>query len=1019
MKKFLSLNYIYPLILVILTLIIIAKNYTPGTFLSGWDTLHPELNFPLNFSRLLNSVWHSEQGLGAVAGHSQMADLPRVFILWLFHFFLPLSTLRYSYIFLCLIIGPLGIYFLVKHLLNRHVALIAALFYLFNLGTLQQFYVPFEMFPTQWAFLPWIVLSTLKYLHHPHRRHLLFFCLATILATPQAYAAHLWYAFFGIFLLFIIIYSFLHHTKKILPLTLIFLTLCLNAFWLIPNIYFVTTSSNIPRENKTNRLHSPEFGLKNRETGTLSDTALVKGFYFNWEIFNFSQKKSENLLSPWNDHLKNEDVLFLGYLAFFASLTGLVITIVTKNRQALSFVPFFIIPFILLANRLPIFSAFFDALVKIPLLEETFRFIFTKISILFTFGLTIFIAYFFSFLFHFYPRLAKSKTTIGLIIISFIIYCYPYFQHLLISPKIQIQVPPAYSQFWDFMKQQPYGRVLTLPLHEPSGWEYYNWGYQGSGFIWFNLTQPILNRDFDRWNSANEESYREFFYSLYAKDAATFSSNLSKYRIKYLVWDQSLTTTSPKNIDQITFKNEIEQLLSDLTNTGQLKKINQFNQILVFQTNFPSHLFQINQIKNNIKPAIHWGFADTAYAQLGDYYTNLSLPSVNYPLRMVLQTNEQVNPIIFNQPIQVELPPLAQTEKTILADLYFSQDKSDQKITFHYYLPDVLSQQLPQSFPLPKSAIPTLTLNDYYFKLPQQVVTNFRLGLVHLYTNQANYLQGQSLKLDLNLPSTTSSFQYDWQSGLTIPAQDIYQANLGNVGLSLTGNLLTYQTQDITSGTNLIFNQLPHQSGYLIGIKAKYVSGIPLRICFKNTYSQICSINDEIKKTTHPEWNYYIAPPADSDSGYELELNTISVGGFPSLSQIEAIKITPLPFNLLNQAHTQNINFQANLASKLDSSGDIFLYQTQIPPSDTAQTLIFNQSYHPHWLAFYLDGLQPVFLSQHVLINNWANGWILPSSTDRSRPVLTIYILFWPQILQYIGFFLIPIPLIFLLRSRP
>jgi hypothetical protein len=166
--KLTRFRWFYPLILLLLTLFLAYRNYTPATFLTGWDTLHPEFDFKLNFNRLIFGVWRADQGLGDVSGHSAMADLPRLVILWLFHFVLPLSFLRYAYVFLCLIVGPLSFYFLIRQLLPRHpgVALISSLVYLFNYGTLQQFYVPFEMFPTQWALLPLIILLTIRCLQH-------------------------------------------------------------------------------------------------------------------------------------------------------------------------------------------------------------------------------------------------------------------------------------------------------------------------------------------------------------------------------------------------------------------------------------------------------------------------------------------------------------------------------------------------------------------------------------------------------------------------------------------------------------------------------------------------------------------------------------------------------------------------------------------------------------------------------------------------------------------------------------
>ncbi len=159
-------------VLFIISLLVCLANYTPGTFLSGWDTLHPEFNFGLNFQRTFFGVFRVEQGLGAVAGHSDMADLPRIILLYISHFVLPLSFLRYFYIFLNLILGPIGMYFLLQRffLKQKTASFLGGLFYLLNLGTLQIFNVPFEMFTTLFAALPFMFYYALKYLDENNRR---------------------------------------------------------------------------------------------------------------------------------------------------------------------------------------------------------------------------------------------------------------------------------------------------------------------------------------------------------------------------------------------------------------------------------------------------------------------------------------------------------------------------------------------------------------------------------------------------------------------------------------------------------------------------------------------------------------------------------------------------------------------------------------------------------------------------------------------------------------------------------
>ncbi len=69
--------------LVLITLSIARRNYTPGTFLSGWDTLHPEFNFGLYLKRVFWGVWREHQGIGAVASQAHAAELTRIPILFL------------------------------------------------------------------------------------------------------------------------------------------------------------------------------------------------------------------------------------------------------------------------------------------------------------------------------------------------------------------------------------------------------------------------------------------------------------------------------------------------------------------------------------------------------------------------------------------------------------------------------------------------------------------------------------------------------------------------------------------------------------------------------------------------------------------------------------------------------------------------------------------------------------------------------------------------------------------------
>lgn len=878
MKKILSSPLFYPILLILICLLIAFKNYTPGTFLTGWDTLHPEFNFPVNFERLFFGVWRGEQGLGAVSGHSAMADLPRVFILWLFHFVFPLSFLRYSYIFLCLIIGTLGFYYLIKYLFKKpNLSFLGALIYLFNLGTLQQFYVPFEMFPTQWAYLPWIILYSLKYLQSPSNLRLLTFGLLTLLATPQAYAAHLWYPFFGIYLLFIFLHSVFHKTKVSLPLVLILLTLFINSFWLLPNIYYALTQSENPRYNLSNRLHSQEFLLKNRQTGTIADTSLIKGFYFNWDKYNFDQQSSEPLMPQWTKHLQNYDVRLIGEIIFLGAFIGLIYAFISKNTALIPFSPFFIIPFILLANNTPVFKNIFDLLLKINLLEEIFRFIFSKLSILLTFGYSIFLTFFISAIFVIIPKATKALSIVT--IIGLFVYCFPYFQGNLISSLVRTNIPPAYFEVQKYLQDKSSSRILTLPLHEPSGWAYYSWKYQGSGFVWFGLNQSVFDRDSDRWAYQNEQAYREFKYSLYSKDISQFTNTLEKYRVGYILWDSSVMSPQPKNNDQITFKNETNQLFSLLEESGNISLDKHFGTIKIFSVNTNTSLVELKKINNFIGPSYRWHYFD--YQNKYGYLTTDTSKDKIFPFRSILDDLNKAKP-------------------------------------------EILSQ---------------LNLNQH--------------------------------------PDTL---------------------------FSGTKKFTSFNT---TQGTGINLPNLSHSNWYVIGIKSKYDSGVPLRLCLKNQLTSLCTVEDETTKNSQSDWDYFLIPPQDEFLGYTLEINSISYGNKQSSSTLEAVTISQIDKSLMdtNFEFTPSINYPLDFDKIFPNNSLIRLNLNKTEPN---QTIVLNQSFSSGWVAFYLQNYKIKFLDNHILVNNWANGWNIPSELTLHRSSdLTIYILFWPQLLQFAGFFLL------------
>lgn len=76
-----------------------------------------------------------------------------------------------------------------------------------------------------------------------------------------------------------------------------------------------------------------------------------------------------------------------------------------------------------------------------------------------------------------------------------------------------------------------------------------------------------------------------------------------------------------------------------------------------------------------------------------------------------------------------------------------------------------------------------------------------------------------------------------------------------------------------------------------------------------------------------------------------------------------------------------------------------YQYETTLPASQKEGYIELHQAYDPGWKA-YLNGQE---LTQHVMIDNWANGWKF-QVTGTPTPPQTVSLVYWPQYLEFIGF---------------
>ena len=80
----------FPVVLILIIGLLVWKNYVPGTWLSGWDTLHPEFNLSVYLRRAFSGAWQEHQGLGVAASQAHAAEIPRLFIISMLTLILPL-----------------------------------------------------------------------------------------------------------------------------------------------------------------------------------------------------------------------------------------------------------------------------------------------------------------------------------------------------------------------------------------------------------------------------------------------------------------------------------------------------------------------------------------------------------------------------------------------------------------------------------------------------------------------------------------------------------------------------------------------------------------------------------------------------------------------------------------------------------------------------------------------------------------------------------------------------------------
>lgn len=948
-------------VLICLWLSLVVFNFTPDTILSGWDNLHPEFNFFLNVKRSVFAVWQEYQGLGLLGGMGHAADLPRQILLWTFSFFVPFGILRYFWIFAMLLLGPLGIYFLVKRVFlpNQGVLIgdlapfVSAVFYLFNLATVQYFFTPFETFVSFYGFLPWLIFVSLDYLEKGTKKSLIGVFVVHLLATPSFYVQTLFVVYSATLSFFLATHLFrtrLGGLVKTIKLGLVIFAS--NAFWLLPVVYFSFTNGNILLLAKQNSIATPETFYMNAERGSVEDIALLKGYWFDY--FDLAADGTfDYLYKGWMNHVAGGGIKMWGTTVFVAALLGIAVHTFRKKSWGISLALVALVSYFMLATTNPPFGLIFKRLSQtIPIFSEIFRNVFTKWSVVVAFsyslGLGLLIGSMGTF-----SKKARSITAVllsGLLMFGIFRTTKPVFEGKLISPAMKVSLPQEYDYLFDYFEDKDNNeRVAFFPIHTHWGWQFNSWGYRGSGFLWYAIEQPILHRSFDVWSPHNETFYNQASFAVYSKDLASFERVLEKYNVSYLLLDRSVINAGGS--EDLLYIDELKQMLSASNN---IKLAQKYGLLEIYETNLATDkaIFAPKSF-NKVDAELTYAEIDPIYEDKGRYVVEgegVMYPFVNFDKR------QRPNFKFTGKEIVFETEPLRFSSVKFLA-------KGN--------------------------------LEDESF-------------------GEADVKVNEGKRLVATIPvKNVAKEDFGLKRGFS-EAKNCDIKELGSVFKENKGDKVVYRAEGGgVSCDYFVYEDLSLSRGYILHIKGENKKGRSLKVYLQNRETKRMDLEELLPEGKFNEY-FFILPKDIKGEGYTLNLETRSFGDIASENVLEEIEFIPFPYSWLTSIKLvpKGYDIIQNEVSIL-SQKKLTPTKYEVEIDSKGGLVVLDQAYGEGWQAFLSDNSALPFLGKrldHKKVNSWANGWLVPKGKSA---ITVVYI---PQYLEFIGFGMLLITFILLFK---
>ena len=903
------------------------------------------------------------------------------------------------------------------------VPLVAALFYQFNFAVIQMFYLPFEPFITHFGFLPWLLLTVLQYFKTRSRRSLAWFTLLSFLATPQAHVPTVFLVYLMVLGTFLLI-QLLKGKKFLKPvLAIISLTFLTNAFWGLQFAWSTYKNAGTIADSKNNQMATDEIFLKNREYGDFASTALMRSFSLEFVQFDHEVQKSDYMLASWKNYIDQPVVKIISWGFFVLAICGLVSVLRKKEKSLYPFAALFIFTFLIIGNDIPVLSVFSYVLrTYVPLFHNVFRFVFTKFFVVYAFSFTVLLLNGIMFLI----QLVKQKLqhyalpiAAGVLIVLLGIYALPVFSGNFLHRQLRVAIPPEYFEVFKFFQNRPVDeRVAIFPLPWYWGWTQYRWGTIGSGFQWFGIPQPTLDLAFDPWSQQNENYYWEITRAVNTSEVTQFESALEKYHVSWLLVDGYII-----NPEKAAGALNVNYLEKSLATSNKISLIAEFGRLKIYLykngVSDSKFVSLINDLPNS-GPAYTVNDNDLAATEFKSYTTDPNQAyDAYYPFRS-----------LFTGKTQKDLEFAIEDDADYLKFMaQIPENAAGYELKLPAFQPDTLVSFEKDNWDNRVNLYPEVYLDgNLIYKADASESASLKLTQI------------TTGKLEVRVPKVFGYYSYNSDPWNDFD-QNVRSCNLFNTGdikheLLFEDGRKILRLTSVNSSNCVDFNfaYLPLRLSYLLVAETKNTTGRGLFLSVKNMQTDRVILDTYLESESNKSTkSYLVIPPMESHSlGLSINIDNISVGREQTVNDLKKLALYQIPYDFISQIKLeksdliiQSVNSQEIKVNHNNPA--IYRIDAHLTVDSS---LILWQGNYDGWLALQTTDSFPFFkpVGKHVLVNNWANAWRISCGlsvvgcekelTTHNSSLITVYLVFWPQLLQWLGFGLLVIPVIFFIRKR-